>query len=232
VETRFHSLSLAPTVRYTRWAADPSRYGSNQLSGQNQVEFLVSIRPAVETSIHPFGGRVSLGAVVGLSLTRDYWTSPASDVPLNTFEFNGIDYTTFVHSGAHSVVAGPSMEVAFGRLAGELDAVYRSYRQYFHTVVSDGRAGPEQTGNVATWEFPLLAKYRFGPTRGARPFIEAGPSIRIPGTVGHFGALAGAGVGLPAWRLRIAPTMRYTRWFDDRSGTNRNEVQLLLAVSF
>jgi hypothetical protein len=193
---------------------------------------LVAFRPTIETSIHPFGNRVSLSALVGLSLTRDYWTLGGSDTPLYTQSFNGVDFTTFARSGAHGVMAGPGVEIAVGRLSAELDAVYRVYRQHFHVAAPNGRVGADQVGNTATWEFPVLAKYRLATRRAAQPFVEGGPSFRIPGTVSHFGVTAGAGLALRSHHLQFAPTLRYTRWIDDRSGTQPNAIQMLLRVSF
>ncbi len=83
---------------------------------------------------------------------------------------------------------------------------------------------------VVTWEFPVLAKYRFhGPK--VTPFVEAGPAFRTTGNLNdtnpsHAGVAAGAGVETH-WRgLNIAPTVRYTRWARDkfRPGRNRSRI--------
>jgi hypothetical protein len=97
-----------------------------------------------------------------------------------------------------------------------------------------------QTGRVYTssacptaWDLPLLAKYRFGSGR-VRPLLEAGPSFRFPTDIGAFGAMVGAGAEFRAGWLRLAPSVRYTRW---NSASNlgapvvtRNE--LLLVTTF
>jgi len=232
VEKSFHGLNIAPVVRYTRWAADPDLFDNPARSSQNQVELLVAFSPSLETSMHPFGKRVSLGALAGATLTPDYWTLATDYRELNSFTFNGTTYTTFSRSGAHSTISGPTVEIALGRFGVEFDAIYRVYRQYFRTTASDGRSGAQQTRKVATWEFPVLAKYRVGAIGGVRPFVEAGPSFRIPGTVGRVGVTGGAGIEMRSHHLHFSPALRYTYWFDERSGTQQNAVHALLGVSF
>ena len=75
---------------------------------------------------------------------------------------------------------------------------------------------------MLTWEFPLLAKYRF-PTRRLQPLIELGPSFRATGNLNdadpsHFGITAGAGIETSLSRLKIAPVVRFTRWLNLRRG--------------
>lgn len=73
---------------------------------------------------------------------------------------------------------------------------------------------------VETFEFPVLAKYRFGVGK-LRLFAEAGPSFRAAGNLNfypsHYGASAGVGVEMPWRRLNIALALRYTRWAPDTS---------------
>jgi hypothetical protein len=92
---------------------------------------------------------------------------------------------------------------------------------------------------VVTWEFPVLAKYRFhGPK--VTPFVEAGPEFRTTGNLNdtnpsHVGVAAGAGVETH-WRgLDIAPAVRYTRWARDNvlSGpeSKSDQLEVLLGIS-
>lgn len=139
-------------------------------------------------------------------------------------------------SGPRSFIVGPSAELRIaGGLAIEADAIYRALRE--HTTILDS-AGQQQIGSfdvvTNSWQFPVLAKYKFSlPLVGtiAKPFVEAGPSFRIPQTVTNFGVAAGVGVEMGWKMLKIAPGVRYTRWQADGI-TRANEADLLVGVSF
>ncbi len=93
--------------------------------------------------------------------------------------------------------------------------------------------GDQSPQPVVTWEFPVLAKYRFQ-RRTLSPFFEAGPSFRTTGNLNtepsHHGIAAGAGFEMKWRSLKIAPALRYTLWAGekhtqgapDRSGSSRN----------
>ncbi len=100
---------------------------------------------------------------------------------------------------------------------------------------------------LLTWEFPVLAKYRW--TRPTwTPFIAAGPSFRLAGNLNgfnpsHFGITAGGGIERQFRGIRLAPTVRYTRWQKDASrypmftsapygGVNPNSVEVMFGISF
>ena len=61
---------------------------------------------------------------------------------------------------------------------------------------------------AAIWQFPVLAKYRFSGDR-VRPFLETGPSFRLPqdfnGNLSSFGVTTGAGVGFRMKGLHLEP---------------------------
>jgi hypothetical protein len=67
VETQWRGLSIAPTLRYTRWAQD-QYFARSQL---NQVELLVEVSRASESYGSPLGQRISVGAIAGWGLTND-----------------------------------------------------------------------------------------------------------------------------------------------------------------
>jgi hypothetical protein len=99
-------------------------------------------------------------------------------------------------------------------------------------VLNGGMDFPSISGtNATTWEFPVLAKLKFGSGR-FKPFAEAGPSFRLP--VEHIsvvGFSAGGGVEI-RWRvLKLAPAIRYTRWTQsnsaDRQQLQPNQVEFL-----
>ena len=105
--------------------------------------------------------------------------------------------------------------------------------------------GQDDLFHVVTWEIPVLVKYYF-PLSGfslprLRPFIEAGPSFRTAYNLNGAlpsgqGFAAGLGAEVQAWKLRIAPQVRYVRWARDDSHvlprTVPDQGQLLLSISF
>jgi len=115
------------------------------------------------------------------------------------------------------------------------------------SIEADGIYEPIGTaGNsVLTWEFPVLAKYRWA-VRGARLFGEAGPSFRASGNLqssiapSSYGFTAGAGIEKRANHIGIAPALRYTRWSEGQGhvGYRRgavydpNSVELIVGVFF
>lgn len=106
------------------------------------------------------------------------------------------------------------------------------------------------------WEFPLLGKYRF-PSKVLKPYVDAGitwdklsglnvlycfidcfsanpPSLRDSAVRGF---VAGAGVEIHVWLLRVSPEVRYTHWdaeqFRSPNGgfaSSRNEAEVLLGI--
>ncbi len=167
-----------------------------------------------------------LGIIGGTSITKDYSAYYAPE-----FHTTLPDGTTriwpgyAVNAASRSVIGGPTLTWEFNdRIAIETNAIYRRLRL-------------EGIGPTVTWQFPVLAKYRFsaGPVR---PFIEAGPSFRTTGNLNtepsHTGFSAGAGIGW-TWRgFQLAPTVRYTRWATDQAGTvpsKQDQVETLLAIS-
>jgi hypothetical protein len=120
-------------------------------------------------------------------------------------------------------IAGAMIEWSLPHnLSLEFDGVWHSYP-----------AGP-QLGTDVTWEFPVLAKYKF-PLPFGKPFVEAGPAFRI-GAPTYNGFSAGAGVEFHVLHnLNIAPTLRYTHWASSAPGNfdgwNPNQVEFLTAFS-
>ena len=136
---------------------------------------------------------------------------------------------------------GPTAEVTlpFG-FGVEVDAIYRHFRY----TSSGERAGASSTTRTVGngWEFPFLAKRRFG-KRSFRPYIGAGIAIdwvygRQTGTETLVtptlppvtiitpldrslsadnsvvaGFALGGGLEFGAGVLRFSPEIRYTRWF-------------------
>lgn len=176
--------------------------------------------------------RVSFGVVVGGYANRDF-DSQYSPMPPG---FPPI--TTQSDSGGY--VVGLSIDVRlFPRLSLGVEALYKP----LHYGAS---ASFDQNGvvigyapaTVVTWQFPVLARYRFSLGR-VRPFLEAGPSFRTAGNLNssnpsHFGVSAGVGVETEWRRLRIAPRVRYTRWAEDPANlrTRADQLEFLVGVSY
>ncbi|HEX5430928.1 MAG TPA: outer membrane beta-barrel protein [Bryobacteraceae bacterium] len=179
---------------------------------------LIFFTAAASTAIaQPIGVGVKLGTTV-----TDVISAPSVSSYVNTQHF----------------LVGPYVELRLPfNLAVEADALY------LHDLYGGIVAG----SSGSTWQFPVLAKYRFlsGPLR---PYIEGGPSFshitdiaEIP-ELNHrsnFGIVVGAGLELKILVLRIAPEIRYTGWtrrdFVSSTGlfqSNRNQATFEVGIGF
>lgn len=221
VGVEFHwRLNVAPVVRYTRWAQDA---GFSLRSKTDQIEFLVGFSDSAGSNLHPLGKHFSLGGVAGASLT-DPFANVTSPAYVN-YPPSGAPDGAFSTKGLTSFVVGPMVELELPKnLSLEVDALRRPLRTSTELKLNDGTAFSFAFSNP-TWEFPLLAKYRFAtPTLrllakpGLRPFVELGPTFRLVegqagGTsIGAHGITAGVGLEVKLRALKIAPSIRYTRW--------------------
>jgi len=124
----------------------------------------------------------------------------------------------------------------------EADGLYRPLRLTVVTTNAGSPATGKDSTNYASWEIPIVAKYRFLHTPVIKPYIAAGPSFRVlESPLDHFvsthGFTLGGGVEFKALRLRISPELRYTLWGGDSSfpfgaKSNRNQAELLVGVTF
>jgi hypothetical protein len=242
VEMHWGALGIAPVIRYTHWAPDPNGTRTNA----NQIELLLGLSSRSRFASHPLGAHFSVGAVLGTNLTHDFPSRSNPYESISLVPAPGGGYTveplsgTDYRSGLNSFLAGPMVEVALPlRWYLEADAVYHPLRAYSRDVFSNGIVRTSTNTDAVTWEFPVLAKYKFERRdhwRNVRPFLEAGPAFRLPqqvggGYLGTYGVAAGAGVEAH-WRgLKIAPSLRFTHWGADKpSGTTdetRNQFELL-----
>jgi len=221
VEVSAGSFHIGPSLRYTRWGSDDRPF---RPTIRNQVELLVGVRYATDAGTRKlFGEKFWLGVVAGVPLTSDF--PPAS---VDVLAYTG-ESTRFVN---FRFVAGIMAEMGItDKLSLEANGLYR--RLHFST-------GPEV---VVTWELPVLAKYKFS-SSAFKPFVELGPSFRPTGNLNnsdpsHYGVTGGAGVEAYMRKLRVAPTVRYTRWAADnrvrvspQQFTTLNQLELLVGVSF
>ena len=240
LETRWRSLRIAPKVRYTRWAEDGP--AADVRTRSDQLEFLVGFSYAAASDAHPLGRRISLGIVMGPNLSGGSESSTFTGIP----DWWSTPITIETSRGPGRLVISPLVEVNVSRrFSIEANALSRS--RHYNTVVT---GGPRQVSRSSSswaepWEFPVLAKYRLS-TGSIRPFLALGPSFRLPKEIGgmwlsNYGATVGAGVEIALKMLKIAPTVRYTRWGPDRprvegglgnSGEPRNRAYVLVGVSF
>lgn len=127
-------------------------------------------------------------------------------------------------STSKDYLIGPTLEWNFSqRWSIEADGIFRELHFGRAGIEANGTLNSVSPAPVVTWEFPILAKYRFETGR-FHPFLEAGPSFRATGNLNgtnpsHYGVTAGAGVELHVKKLDIAPVLRYTRWAEDSQST-------------
>jgi len=126
------------------------------------------------------------------------------------------------------------------RLGIEVDALYRRAGYEYPARVPLGT--PPATAQVKEgfWDFPVIAKYRFG--EGAvRPYLGAGWSYRklndlLRPASGSNGFTLAAGFTVRALAVRLSPELRYSRWGGSANQAAfraaRNQVELLVGFSF
>jgi hypothetical protein len=236
-EIHLQRFTIAPVVRYTRWATDDVS-SLRPSTNPNQVELLVGCSRSSDVRAHPFGRRFSVGAVVGATLEKDL-PNAVSTTLVSVSQPDGSSVLrngVATYSGLRTFVAGPAVEIALpGQLSVEVDAIYHPLR-YLSTTSLDGTVlHTERFSQAITWEFPVLAKYRFGKS-SVRPLVELGPSFRLPQQVNSdlstTGITAGAGVEFRIGALKVAPALRYTHWSSDQTGVTQNQATLLVGISF
>jgi hypothetical protein len=144
-------------------------------------------------------------------------------------------------SPSKDYLAGGMLELRFNPYCSlEADGLFRQLHMTSAAVLADGSLNSVSRSPVVTWEFPVLAKYRFRDRR-LNPLLEAGPSFRTAGNLNgtnpsRLGITAGFGVET-RWRgLNIAPVVRYTHWnrddvSQDSASTGRNQVEFLVGFS-
>ena len=153
-------------------------------------------------------------------------------------------------SGSNAYAVGPMIELHLPLgFSVEADALYHP----LHMIqqINTGTILARNPYTYMSWEFPILAKYRFLHLPLVKPYVEAGPSFRaVSSSLSYFsksGLTVGAGVELKLSRLRIEPELRYTRWRSDMVLTegeaaglvvvstvpsNTNQAQFLVGIAF
>jgi hypothetical protein len=177
----------------------------------------------------------SAGIVAGVPLTDGLSNVTQSEVDLVE--------KTFSNSKLYIIGAIVEVRLPLG-IAIEADGLYRPVNSAMNLQVIPGPVF-HYSENVATWEFPILAKYRFSLLPIVKPFVEAGPSFRTKGSglswLSDRGITAGVGVEIKVIKLRISPEIRYTHWGSDAAPTsqsgflppsNQDQAEFLVGFSF
>jgi outer membrane protein W len=223
VEIGAGKFRISPTLRYTHWAAENQAPFNPTVA--NQLEVLVGFHYATASGLRtPSGRKIWLGIIAGVPLTNDL-----PPIAPDAILYSGTHKRMFnFRSAAGLLVEAPII----GNLSLEVNALYR--RLHFKDVPNV----------VVTWQIPILAKYKFANSSNLTPYVEAGPSLRLTGNLNstdpsHLGITAGIGVETHAKWLRVAPTLRYTRWKTDYPSryafqvfTKSDQVELLVGFSF
>jgi hypothetical protein len=155
---------------------------------------------------------ISLGVLTGASLTEDFRST----------EYRFGNASRFITDESQWFMVGPKVEVGLpGKFSFEVNAIRRRIRYrdlteldeplQFPNGITISSIGPF-ISDAFTWQFSLFGKYRSSPTRNVTPFFEFGPSFLPIENRDQTGLTAGSGVEIPFGRLRVSPTLRYTRW--------------------
>jgi hypothetical protein len=234
-DLRVGALNISPALRYTRWAADSSR-SAQPNSNPNQLEFLVGVSHGSELRGHPWGNRFSVGVIGGDTLRSDLPpTSGPVIVGVPTGGGPSLQNGTATNSGLHDPLIGPMVEFALPKkLFLEIDALYHPLRYHGETTLNGTLTSSTTFNEAITWDFPVLGKYKF-PLGRLRPFLEAGPSFRLPQNMNGLsttGVATGAGLEASVRVLKLAPTFRFVHWAADSTRATQNQMEALFSISF
>jgi hypothetical protein len=174
-----------------------------------------------------YGQSLSFGVVGGGSVTEDFHNTPQGPS------------SVLAYSTPKRYLIGAALELRLK--AGwslELDGLFHPLGYTNAFVEPNLVLNSVSPATVVTWEFPVMAKYRFQAGRFT-PFLEAGAAFRTTGNLNganpsHTGFIAGAGVEVPFGRFRFSPEVRYMHWTADPTYSVRtisNQVELLAEFS-
>ncbi len=203
------------------------------------LALMMTFDPAV------WGQTLYWGVIGGTNLTPDFprysMSAPADAYGNPAYEFAHLP-------GPRGFIFGGLLEVQLNSsFSIEANALHRPLPD----VISD-TTFPANGPSVATsykfvantWEFPVMLKWNF-PAPAAwgrvRPFLEGGPAFRtsqddVAVIPSQFGATAGVGAAIRFGKLRVAPTIRYTRWEKEPNfpnyPTKADQVEFLTSVAW
>lgn len=227
-------LNISPVLRYTRWSADSIR-SAQPNSDRNQLEFLVEVSHGSEITGHPWGNHFALGIIGGETIRGDLPSTSGPTIVGVPIGGSPLQNATATYSGLHDPTIGPMVEIALPKeFSLEVDALYHPLRYRSETTLNGARTGSATFNDAITWDFPVIGKYKF-PLGPLRPFLEAGPSFRLPQNMNGLstaGLATGAGVEGRLSRLKLAPTLRFVHWAADSTRVTRNQIDVLFSISF
>ena len=192
------------------------------------------------------GQRLYWGVIVGTGLTSDF---PRYDVSGAADAYGNPAYHFQHLPDSRSLILGGLLEVQLtSGFAIEADILHRPLRTtIIDTSFPAGGPSVTTTNNYLaanTWEFPLVLKWNLpSPMRRGRgrPFLESGPAFRtsqndLAVLPSQFGMTAGVGAAIHFGKLRVAPTIRYTRWEKETHfppyPTKADQVEFLTSVAW
>ncbi|HYR89923.1 MAG TPA: hypothetical protein VE422_37965 [Terriglobia bacterium] len=214
IEMRASKLNIAPAVRYTRWITNLG-WGR----APNQIQFLVSVSERSDTDVpKAFGRDLSLGIVTGFALSTGLRPATPNE-----------------HSDSINAIGGITVNAALTKkISLEVNGLYRPMH------ITEGSI----RNAFLTWEFPILLKYTINRAT-VSPFAAFGPTFRViahanPEDHSHNGFTAEVGVEHSLSRLKVAPSIRYTRWARDKDrfgratylSTRQDQMELVIGFSF
>ena len=154
--------------------------------------------------------------------------------PASVFSSQAFDRSAFS--------AGPTFAVVvYDRVAVEFDALYKPIE--FRSSVFTGTSTSTSVIRGSSWEFPLIANYRFL-NRPVRPYGGGGMLLGQTLNTGQFRTflnqlpafVLNGGLEWPMSRLVLRPELRYTRWSAASQSTaaarRENQFEYLIGFSF
>ena len=178
---------------------------------------------------------LSIGIKGGVALTQDIQ---------NTTGTVGAGLAVTAYSTSKDYIIGPMLDLRLPfRLGVEADALYRPFNIREYTS-APSIVAPDYSGAYGSWEFPVVAKYRFSfPI--VKPYVDAGPSFRTTKAqplrrISSDGFALGAGLDFHLVFLHLEPEIRYTHWAGDGAPTfatafirsNQNQAEFLVGLAF
>jgi hypothetical protein len=194
-----------------------------------------------------YGQSLSFGVMGGTNLTSTFQGRDGS-YPGDTF---GNPPSRFQYlSGGRSLILGAMLELGLTRgFSIDVNVLERPMKsRIIYTEFLPGgitRVSDLRFDAVRAWEFPVMLKYklpafRYGGRR-VQPFFEAGPAFRTQENASsvepsQLGVTAGTGAAVRLGRIRIAPSLRYTRWQSEsiypKYATRPDQVEFLTSIAY
>jgi len=143
-----------------------------------------------------------------------------------------------ISSDGNDFIIGPFVELRLVKgFSVEADALY----QPVNLQNLSSLTGSLTKSSYMSWEFPVLAKYRFRiPAPLIKPLIEGGPAFRahsssLPDLTAS-GFTFGGGVEFKVPFVRLSSELRYTHWTAPGStataSPKANQAELLFGIAF